>query len=182
MGSGPIAVLAVDLNKDMHFDIISANNVSNNLTIRTGKGDGGFNALSALAAGMGPYALAKPDINNDTAPDVVAANNGGGDVTVYFNNGAGMLIGQPAVPAQANPRAVVIANINGDTYDDMMVANFGADTISVYLGDGQMYANPSSVGTRGGWRCRRTTGGADVAGSPRTPVPLATCSAPRSAA
>src|SRR5690606_35002660 len=101
MGSGPISVVVADFNKDGSDDIACANNMTNNVTVRTGKGNGEFNALFALAVGMGPYYVAAPDLNNDGAADLVTANQTSDDISVYQNNGAGMLIGQPAIPAGA---------------------------------------------------------------------------------
>ncbi len=150
MGSAPFAVAVADFNKDTHLDIVSANVESNNVTIRTGTGDGAFNALSALATGMSPYALATPDINDDLAPDLVVVNSYGNDMSIYLNDGVGMLIGQSALAVGTSPKSVTVADVNADTHDDVIVGNNGAATLAVFLGDGQSFSMPTVISSGDG--------------------------------
>lgn len=141
MGSGPIAVVVADFNKDGYDDIASVNNTSQNVTMRTGKGDGTFGALVALGVGQGPGSAVTPDFNNDGAPDLVIRNTG--DLSVFRNNGVGMMIAQMPIAVAPKQVGVVSANLDGDEYDDLVVAV--ETSLVVFLGDGNGFSSAGSV-------------------------------------
>ena len=66
VGSGPFSVATGDFNNDGHFDIITANNLADTVSVLLGDGDGHFpRAVTALSVGKFPRSVAVADFNND---------------------------------------------------------------------------------------------------------------------
>ena len=64
--ANPVAILAMDLNRDGVLDLVVANNAKNNLSVLSGKGDATFTAATAsetYATGTAPTAMAAGDLN-----------------------------------------------------------------------------------------------------------------------
>lgn len=105
------------MNGDGKLDLLTANNNSNNISVRIGVGDGTFTtpATSTFAVGAGPYDLAVGDLNGDQKLDVVAVNNGSSSVSVLLGNGDGTFQAQVSAGATgAQPNAIILADINDD--------------------------------------------------------------------
>src|SRR5687768_13953840 len=64
-GNAPSAVTAGDFNSDSNRDLAIANNLSNNVSILLGNGDGTFQTANNFAAGNGPSSVAAADFNGD---------------------------------------------------------------------------------------------------------------------
>jgi uncharacterized repeat protein (TIGR01451 family) len=69
-GSSPVAIVAVDLNRDGKVDLAIANQGVNTLTVLLGNGTGGFAAApgSPFALGFNPTSIAVSDFNPDGTP------------------------------------------------------------------------------------------------------------------
>src|SRR4051812_22990680 len=65
VGSTPLSVAVADLNNDGKPDMVTANNGSNNVSVRLGNGLGGFAAAQSFNAGTGPSSVAVGDFNKD---------------------------------------------------------------------------------------------------------------------
>ena len=72
-GNSPQAVAAADLNGDGKADLVTANFISNDVTILLGNGQGGFTqaASSPVGVGSGPTAIALGDFNQDGSATVI---------------------------------------------------------------------------------------------------------------
>lgn len=91
-GTGPRRVLIADFNADNKLDLVTVNQTGNNITLKTGLGDGTFPAgasqnLSLGNGATGPSDLAMGDFNGDNKPDIVTVNNSG-NISVFLNQGA----------------------------------------------------------------------------------------------
>ena len=86
-GNYPIAVAVSDLNQDGKPDLITANALSNNISILQNNSSGGnfsFAPHTDWNAGKGPRNIAVGDLNGDGKPDIVVANFNSGDYEYSF--------------------------------------------------------------------------------------------------
>ena len=140
VGLGPISVAIGDFNGDGRLDFATANDASNNVSIRLGNGAGGFTspATPEIPVGLGPQSVAIGDFNNDGKQDFAAANWNSGNVSIRLGDGAGGFT-SPA-PAQvtvgSRPQSVAIGDFNNDGKQDLAVANSLSNSVSIRLGNG----------------------------------------------
>ncbi len=88
-GVDPFSVAVADLDGDTVPDLVTANLLSDNVSVLLGNGDGTFLTAAAFAAGDGPLSVAVADLDGDTVPDLVTANQNSDDVSVLLGNGDG---------------------------------------------------------------------------------------------
>ena len=145
-------VALADMNGDGALDLITANEVldstfgntlSNNISVRLGSGDGGFQGETRYLIGdtdrvPGPV-IAVADLNGDNAPDVVTVNQDSGDLSVLLGNGDGTLQLELRVALSADPRALIAADLNNDSAPDLITTNRISNSegdLSILLGNG----------------------------------------------
>jgi len=129
----PNSMTLVDLNGDSELDVVTANGISDDVSVLLGIGDGRFQAVVYYAAGDGPVAVAAADIDGNSSIDLVTADNTSGRVSVLLGNGDGSFLDPDSFAAGDDPSAVALANLDGDSYPDIVTANFGSDDVSVLL-------------------------------------------------
>jgi hypothetical protein len=136
VGNGPRSVAAGDVNGDGHYDLVSANNGSDSVSVLTNNGTGQFTLSSSPSVGDGPQIVTIADVNGDGHPDLVNANANANTLSVLTNNGTGgfSLASSPGVGV--NPYPVVATDVNGDGHVDVISGNFGAATLSVLTNTG----------------------------------------------
>jgi hypothetical protein len=158
VGANPADVVADDFNNDGARDIVTANNVSNDVSLSLGSGAGDFSAARNFkVGGQGPIKLASGDYNQDGKLDMAVANSfltptgettNQGNVSILKGNAKGSFA-KPGKFAFSNPVnldvghapvAVVRGDYNGDSKPDLAVANIGnqddpatMDTLSVLI-------------------------------------------------
>jgi hypothetical protein len=152
VGVNPSDVVADDFNNDGARDIVTANNVSNDVSLSLGSGAGAFSAaMNFKVGGKGPISLASGDYNQDGKLDVAVANSfltptgettNQGNVSILKGNAKGSFAkpGRFAFSRPVNldvgdaPVAVVRGDYNGDSKPDLAVANIGneADPATVH--------------------------------------------------
>lgn len=139
----PGSVALDDLNRDGRLDVVTANRISNSITVLLGNGSGGFGIPNSLSLGAGaniPFAIATGDFNLDLKVDVVTANYDTNNITVFLGNGAGGF-GPPNTinmgGSFGKPYSVAVGDLNGDRKPDLVVADASSlSTIKVLLGNG----------------------------------------------
>jgi hypothetical protein len=74
--AGPLAVALADVNRDGILDIVTANSLTDDVSVLLGDGKGGFGTATSygLNGASTPNGLAIADLNGDGMPDVVTAN------------------------------------------------------------------------------------------------------------
>jgi hypothetical protein len=112
VGMGPNFVASGDFNGDGKTDIISANNVSDNISVLLGNGQGGLSNGPTVAVGNGPVTAATGDFNKDGKLDLVVVNSGDFNVAILLGNGSGGF-GQPGYfDVGARPNGVAVGDRN----------------------------------------------------------------------
>ena len=123
------------MNGDGKPDLVVANEISNNISVLLGNGNGTFQAQQTFAAGYEPLAMAVADLNGDGRPDVVVANYFRSTVSVLLGNGNETFQALQTFAASV-PNAVAIADVNLDGKPDLVVSQLGNSSVGVLLGNG----------------------------------------------
>ncbi len=129
IGDRPAAVIAADINNDGLDDLISANNVQNDVTILTNDGDGGY-VRSQATVGSGPVSMVEGDFNLDGNIDIAVANSHSGTVSILQGDGDGGFA-LTTVDAGMRPAFIATADYDNDGRPDLFVVNQGSDDISI---------------------------------------------------
>src|SRR5262249_55586861 len=74
--AGPLSVAIADVDKDGILDIVTANSLTDDVSVLLGDGRGGFGTATSfgLNGASNPNGLAIADLNRDGQLDVVTAN------------------------------------------------------------------------------------------------------------
>ncbi|MEZ0230292.1 MAG: FG-GAP repeat domain-containing protein, partial [Planctomycetota bacterium] len=156
-GSGPHQVLVEDMNDDGKLDLITVNQLSNNVTILLGDGLGSFARAtsSPYPVGNGPLAGKIADVNADNVKDIVVANFAGDNVTILRQVGStatnvtfsastvalgGNIPTNSATPPFAlprstvEPRSIAVGDLNNDGIPDLVTADGFTGTLTILHG------------------------------------------------
>jgi len=141
-GDGPLSVTSGDFNGDGHLDLAAANELTNNISILLGNGDGTFQAAANFTAGNSPISITTGDFNEDGRLDLAVANYVTYNVSILLGNGDGTFNTAVSYAVERYPFSVTSGDFNGDGHLDLAVANFDdtaglvSDHVSVLLGNG----------------------------------------------
>jgi FG-GAP-like repeat/Secretion system C-terminal sorting domain/IPT/TIG domain len=139
-GNYPVSVAVSDLNQDGKPDLITANALSNNISILQNNSSGGnfsFGTHTDWNAGKGPRNIAVGDLNGDGKPDIVVANFNSGDsgtISVFRNTSRNGIISFDAasnIQTGNGTLDVAIADINGDGRPDIIVTSGNSGIFSI---------------------------------------------------
>ena len=139
-GNYPVAVAVSDLNQDGKPDLITANALSNNISILQNNSSGGnfsFGSHTDWNAGKGPRNIAVGDLNGDGKPDIVVANFNSGDsgtISVFRNTSQhGIISFDTAINIQTGSGTldVAIADINLDGRPDIITTSGNSGIFSI---------------------------------------------------
>lgn len=158
VGNKPFSVAVGDFNNDGRQDLVTANYFDNNISIRTGDGNGNFNTGVNVPVGSNPYSVAVGDFNGDGKQDIAAANHNSATVSIRIGDGNGNFIGNTEIPVGTFPTLVIINDFNGDGKQDIAVGVLSSNSISIRLGDGAGNFNGSLSAPAGSGPFSITTG------------------------
>jgi hypothetical protein len=141
-GTKPLAVAVGDVNGDGFPDLITADYLTNTISILLNNGNGTFQSPSTFStgSGSGPDALAVADINDDGKLDLAIACYSASTVQVLLGNGNGTFALSSTLSTTAggnglptNPSAVALVDVNNDCTPDVIVTLIGTFQGSVNL-------------------------------------------------
>ncbi len=145
----PRSLLLADFNGDRHLDIITANELSDNVTVMLNDGTGVFSPPVESPVGSFPAEVAVGDFDRDGKLDVATASQEDDTVTILLGNGDGTFKEGTAIPVGAEPSSLVAVDLDGDGFIDLVVTNAsggvdssGSLSILRGLGDGTFDAQP----------------------------------------
>ena len=136
VGTGPFSVALGDFNGDGRLDLATANQSSNNVSIRLGDGAGGFTGTTNIAVGTNPNSVALGDFNADGRLDFAATNANSNNVSIRLGDGVGGFTGTTNIAVGTNPTNVALGDFNGDGRLDFAATNVVSNNVSIRLGDG----------------------------------------------
>src|SRR5262252_2611172 len=138
VGFGPRAIIAVDLNKDSKWDLVTVNDTGESISVLIGNGNGTFQAPVSYAVGHNPWSVNSGFVNADNNVDLLVANNKDNTVSILYGNGDGTFQLASPQPIGNGPLYVTLADVNNDGKPDLLTANFatGANSVSVEFGNG----------------------------------------------
>lgn len=153
VGSKPWCVTVGDFNDDSKLDLVTANGLSDNVSILLGNGDGTFAAAVNYSVGDLPASIYVGDFNGDTDLDLAVANADNNNISILLGNGNGTFAAAVNYSAGDFPQWVCGGDFNGDTDLDLAVANTNSDSVSILLGNGDgTFSPPANYGTGDGPR------------------------------
>ncbi|MGH8270920.1 MAG: beta strand repeat-containing protein [Gammaproteobacteria bacterium] len=143
VGKAPRSVVVADVNGDGKLDLITANEVGDNVSVllnttAPGASIPSFATQQTFAVGSYPVSVTAADMNGDGKPDLIVANNNDNNVSVLLNTtapGASIpsFAAQQTFAAGSYPVSVAAADVNGDGRPDLIVANADDNTVAVLL-------------------------------------------------
>ena len=132
------AILAYDVNRDGHIDLVVCG--EGRVVSLHGRGDGQFDVAASVAAGQDPVDLAAADLDRDGFEDLVVANHATDYVTLLFGVAGGNFErrshSQFVVGVSPHPHAVRLRDIDNDGHADLLVDDRTAESIRVFKGVG----------------------------------------------
>jgi hypothetical protein len=137
---GTFSVEAADVTGDGILDLVTANSITNDVSVLAGNGNGTFKAAktypigSHVGDGLLPFALSVGEFDSDHAPDLVV---GGLDsVTIMQNNGSGAFHSTHNYFVGLDIACTKVADLNGDGKPDIVATGTGTLNAQVLLGNG----------------------------------------------
>lgn len=135
-GDLPYSVETADLNGDGILDVVSANTISDDISVLLGRGGGRFAAARTVAQVDSPRTAVTADFDEDGRVDVAVSDVRTRGVSVLRGDGRGGLGSPVRYAVGEQPRTVVTSDFDRDRHADLAVVNRIDDTISVLLGHG----------------------------------------------
>ena len=131
-GTSPYSVVVGDFNGDGLFDVATANNGTNNVTVYLTDGP---LTIYGLNGGTAPTSIKVGDFNGDGNQDLVVSDANTNNISTLKGTGTGNF--NAAVNFGLNgattPNSVVVGDFNRDGREDLATANQGTGNVSILL-------------------------------------------------
>ncbi|WP_354580977.1 T9SS type A sorting domain-containing protein [Hymenobacter sp. UYP22] len=134
--SDPESVGLGDVNNDGLLDIVTANNLSKDVSILLNKGNGQFSAPVVHSTGTNsfPVKVRVADLNQDGYADILVGHNYYDYLSVFYNGPGGI-----AAPVTFStglsswPVDLTVADMNADGHPDVVTAHAGSNSVGLLL-------------------------------------------------
>ena len=126
VGEGPAAIVTCDLNQDGRPDVVTANELFDDIAVLLNDGAGGFFTQVRFGVGPTPVDLVCVDLDNDGKLDVATVNAGDWPVTILRGNGDGTFAVETArlqFDFYSDPTALAVGRLDGDDSIDIVVVS-----------------------------------------------------------
>lgn len=144
----PIGIATGDFNGDgiQDISVLAGYNLSAQVTVLIGKGDGTFGGHVNQVIHNDPYFMATGDFNGDGKPDIAVTNFGNPGVSVLLNEGSGHLFQVDTDKAVTTGLEDVSGDFNNDGNLDVVVfdsnSTLGSEVLTTLLGNGDGTLQP----------------------------------------
>jgi hypothetical protein len=129
------SVITADLNADGFLDIVTADTLTNLLSVILNV-DGSIYADPVLyATGDNPRSVIATDCNGDGDLDLIHTLPDSSSVSVLYNDGNGSFGAPAQFSVGALPEAVIAADLDGDGDNDLVTANTASNSVSVLFNE-----------------------------------------------
>jgi hypothetical protein len=139
-GNGEKTCATADLNGDGHLDLAVGAQMSAEILLFMGDGEGGLTFSSRHPAGGSPWMVVTGDVDGDGNADVISANSVGDNVAVLLGDGTGSVAAPLTYPTGKRPLAVDVGDLDGDGDLDVVTSDFDGNSFTVHenAGDGTL--------------------------------------------
>ncbi|CAF3966308.1 unnamed protein product [Adineta steineri] len=140
--SCPVSITVADCNKDNYLDIIVVNQISKNIGVFLGDGNGNFEAQRTSFVGGGsniyPVYIAVGDFNGDSLSDIVLSYESQQVIAVMFGYPNGAFGGRMKFTMESNVDSfpLIVSDFNGDGHLDIAVGQGDLYGLNVLVGNG----------------------------------------------
>jgi len=133
--SGPVGLVAADLNGDGKLDLVLSDRNNNQIAVFQNVSSAGMLTTNSFAApvyfavGADPRTVAVSDLDGDGLPDIVCVNNGSGTVSILRNTGAtgpittNSFAARVDLPMAGNGEGLAVGDLDGDGKPDIAVTD-----------------------------------------------------------
>ena len=151
-GNGPTSVRMGDLNRDGYPDVVTANELSGDVSVLLNNGNGEIERSVSYLTGEGPVSVLLEDLNRDGSLDIVTANSGSNDISILLGRGDGTFLAHTTYAVGSNPYRLIVGDFNGDSHQDISVTHQdrSINYISILYGNGDGTFKPYKTVTING--------------------------------
>jgi hypothetical protein len=136
LARNPMAMTAIDFDRDGHTDVVVAQGSSDKVEVFTGNGDGTLNAAVEYDVAWTADRARAGDLDNDGAVDIHTAR------TVMWGDGDGTFT--PATINGAGDQGQRVADIDGDGWADLLGCGGERFAVALNAGDRSFGSNQST--------------------------------------
>ncbi len=137
------SVTMADLNGDNIRDLVLISQVTNEVLLMKGNGNGTFGSPTKYPVGTTPTHAIVGDWNGDGKLDLAVSNGASGNVSILLNNGSGGMAGGSTIAVSTGPEYLLRGDWDGDGKADIAVLHYFSKNITVLRGKGDGTFKPN---------------------------------------